>query len=220
MADTPLISVVVPVRAGESVDLTMGSLMAQTCRDFEVHVVIDKDGRGAPWARNRGAECARGEYLLFSDADVNWDKTALACMVDALAAREATESALCILGKPPHFRTAYAFGGKIITGAPGGDIGPVANKPWDYAELHHHNMVDTGALMLREAFLGWDESLRRLQDWDLFLRMARTHHFRGQWVGKVLTTTPYRADGISFNGSGLTYTEARDIVLRKHGLIP
>ena len=214
----PLVSVVVPVRAGEGVDLTMGSLMQQTLQDFEAHIIVDKDGQGAPWARNQGAACARGEYLLFSDADVQWVPDALECMVNTLAARLALEAALSKMGQPPRWRTAYAYGGKVILGAPGGDIGPLANAPWNYDELQQHNMVDTGALMLREAFTRWDEDLRRLQDWDLFLGMARYNGLRGQWVGKVLHTTPYRAHGISFNGSGLSYQEATAIVKRKHNL--
>lgn len=204
----------------------MDSLYKQTLQDFEILIFEDTAAKGAPWARNMGARSASGEYILFSDADVVWAPDALEAMLGALSARIAIEAAMSRAGLPlDGWRTAYSFGGYTITGAPGGSfdgigraIGPLSNAPWNFIELQHHNMVSTMSLMLRSAFTGWDESLRRLQDWDLWLSLALYNRFRGEWVGRVLYTTPYRETGISFGGSGISYEEAALIVLRKHGL--
>ncbi len=89
--DLPLISVIIPVRnSPEQVKACLTSLRKTTYSNFEVIVVDDAStdvtpevlialgarslrmerNVGPAAARNRGAEVARGEYLLFIDADV------------------------------------------------------------------------------------------------------------------------------------------------------
>ena len=216
---TPIISIVIPCRATEDPSLTLDSLSNQTIHDFEVRIVFDTESRGAPWARNQGARLATGEYLLFSDNDITWSPSALETMLDVLSKKRAEEAAS---GYPDGWVTAYAYGGKTIIDvpenvAPGGTLGPFGNEAWGHAALLRRNIVDTGALMARSCFPGWDESLKRLQDWDLWLTMLRKR-LRGAWVGHALYTTPYRATGISFEGSGVSFEEAREIVMKKHGL--
>lgn len=110
MTPEPLLSIVVPVKDGEAVlprclDGIFGSDLA---RDrFEVIVVDDgsRDGtakiaearadllltvedgpRGPAWARNRGAEAARGRWLVFVDADVVIARDALSILVGLIEA--------------------------------------------------------------------------------------------------------------------------------------
>ncbi len=91
----PLISVVVPVyNTGAYLERCLASLLAQTCRNFEIITVDDAstdgsgdlcdrlaekeprlrvvrlpENRGPSAARNEGVRRARGEYLSFVDAD-------------------------------------------------------------------------------------------------------------------------------------------------------
>jgi chlorobactene glucosyltransferase len=97
--DAPPVSIVVPARDEErSIERCVRSLLAQSIADFEVIVVDDRssdatraildrlaagDSRlrvvagedlppgwvGKPWAMHQGAAVARGEWLLFTDAD-------------------------------------------------------------------------------------------------------------------------------------------------------
>jgi glycosyltransferase involved in cell wall biosynthesis len=203
----PLVSIVVPTRAHEAVTLTMDSLMKQTVQDFELHLVVDKDGRGAPWARNRGAELARGEYLLFSDADICWDPDALEAMVTRLGARR----------DDGEYATAYVYGSYEIRGPGSKRLGPIGTSPWDLAELSGHNYISTMSLMVREAFMGWDETLTRLQDWEMWLRMAKDGKLKGEYLGRGLFWTPWREHGISFEGDA-SYTAAWRTIRMKHRL--
>lgn len=89
---TPLFSVVIPVHNRAHVlGNAINSVLAQTCRDFEIVVIDDgsndnpkktidsfaderirhrrQDNRGASAARNAGIDAARGHYVAFLDSD-------------------------------------------------------------------------------------------------------------------------------------------------------
>lgn len=108
---SPLVSVVIPARdEAAAIGETVRRFLEQTYADLEVIVVDDRSsdgtaevarsaGRddprlavlpgealpmgwlGKPWALEQGARRARGELLLFVDADVRYAPTALAAMV-------------------------------------------------------------------------------------------------------------------------------------------
>lgn len=92
-AASPLFSIVIPAYSrADLVEAALRSVQNQTCRDFEWIIVDDgspeefagrlrrwegefgfqlirRENSGPGVARNRGAEAARGEYLIFFDAD-------------------------------------------------------------------------------------------------------------------------------------------------------
>src|SRR5215470_8409788 len=214
-----MISVVIPARPGESPALAYESLRKQTYQNLEIILVVDHENRGAPWARNRGLDLARGEYVLFSDADVSWEPTALAHLLHTLEEGRA---------KGPDadgLRIGYAYGSYYETRHPGWwyswrrrSVGPIGHRPWSLRALYEHNFISTMSLVCREHCARFDESIERLQDWDLWLHLAIQRKIRGTWAGRPLFSTPYRR-GLTY-GSRLSYEEARAIVRRKHGLEP
>lgn len=108
--EEPRISIIIPCYNCEAlVDETLESLVAQTCKNFEVVCVNDgsKDGTaekleqwkakelfpmqvihqengGVSRARNAGIVAARGEYILFLDADDCYHKAFIECIYNAL----------------------------------------------------------------------------------------------------------------------------------------
>ena len=219
------------------------SIVAQTYRDYEVIVVDDgsTDGtadflenyesgimnqgdhslhnslfiihnstnQGAPAARNAGLQNAKGEYVLFCDADVVMRPDMLQKMYDALQ-------------KYPEVSYAYSsfkFGWKTFTLC-----------PFDGEKLKRMPYIHSTSLIRRAHFpkTGWDESLKRLQDWDLFLTMFEEGH-TGAWIPDILFTVSVRRGGMSswlpsffykipFLPIVKKYKAAETIVKKKHHL--
>ena len=70
------------------------------------------------------------------------------------------------------------------------------------------------SLIRRKAFPQFDESLKRLQDWDLWLTMMREGS-SGVWCDEVLFETPMREHSIS--SGTYSWNEAVMVLRRKHG---
>jgi glycosyltransferase involved in cell wall biosynthesis len=195
----PLISIIIPSwNHGALLLRCLASLEVQTYSSFEVIVVDDastddtqtkiksvhlryplrvirlEKNSGAPVARNRGALEAKGEYVLFLDADIELRPHALEVMVSALE-KSGAQFAY------PSFR----FGWKLFKGF-----------PFDAERLKHMPYIHTSALMKRDIFPGFDESLKKFQDWDLWLTISEKGG-KGVWIPEVLFDVQTRKEGMS-----------------------
>lgn len=126
--------------------------------------VIDQVNAGAPAARNQGAAVSQGEYLLFCDADVMLHGNYLEKMVKALEVNVEASFAY----------SSFRFGQKLFK-----------LWPFDSEKLKKTPYIHTTSLIRRKDFPGFDESLKRFQDWDLFLTISERGG-RGTWVNEVL----------------------------------
>lgn len=191
-----MISVIIPVRAGGNPYITLQSLAYQSLQPDEIIVSWD-EGHGANWARNRGFEKSKGDLVLFSDDDIEWKSDAVQRMA---AIFDKYKAATFAFG-------SYTMGGKEY-----------CDRPFTYDRLRENSCVSTMTMIRRDAFPMFDESIRRLQDWDLFLTVIeKTELVVGFHVGNIFATDV--RPGISFAPDAQDWKEARDIVARKHGLI-
>lgn len=181
---------------------------------FHEHVTImHQENAGANRARNRGAQRARGTFLLFVDADATFEKRALWCLQRALEMH-------------PEMGYAYSdfhFGFKRFhTG------------PFDAKRLRRMNFIPISALMRRELFSEFDESVHRFQDWDLWLTFLK-RGILGVYVKGALMRVSVERAGISswlprwsyrapwrwlpgVRRRVQAYEQAREIIVKKHGL--
>jgi glycosyltransferase involved in cell wall biosynthesis len=185
----PLVSVVVPTHnRARLLKRTLRSILDQRVSDLEVIVVDDgsadetaslaagADTRvrvlrnavpsGVSAARNRGIAAARGGWVAFCDDDDLWSPDKLARQL--LAAE--------------HYRTNWAYAGDVnvddglhvLSGGPPPDAEAVL------ALLPRWNPLSSGGsnVIVRTETLtavgGFDPGLRRTEDWDLWIRLART----------------------------------------------
>ena len=199
----PSISVVIPAyNRADTIGLAVGSVLRQTVGDIEVIVVDDasSDGTvaaleaigderlrvirharnaGGAAARNTGLRAATGDWVAFQDSDDEWLPLKLERQLAALA----------------RFGEGDAVGvycGMIIFGRPDqSGFDPAAVRYWPNPRIRpasfegdlYRTLLLSGSLISTQTFMGrraallqiggFDESLKALQDWDCFLRIAR-----------------------------------------------
>lgn len=169
-----MISIIIPVyNQADKLAKCLSSISAQTYQDYEVIVVndgsiddpevicrpykallndkmtyISQNNQGSNPARNRGAVEAKGEYLIFCDADIVMEAKMLATLLKALENNPSKAYSY------PKFK----FGFKTFN--PG---------EFDASKLRQAPLIHTTALIKKNIFPGFDNTIKRFQDWDLWL---------------------------------------------------
>lgn len=185
-----MISIIIPVyNQAKKLRKCLDSIKGQTFDDYEIIIVNDgstdgveeavkpyqktfggklsyvsQENAGAPAARNRGARAAKGEYLLFCDADMVLEADALATMLNTLISHPAASYAY----------SSFRWGRKLFK-----------LWPFDDEKLRQMPYIITSSLIRREHFPTFDERLKKFQDWDLWLTMLKQGH-TGVWIDRVL----------------------------------
>ena len=185
---TPLVSVVVPSRnRARFLRRTLRAILAQEAVDLEVIVVDDGstddtaamaaafDSRvvtlrnqspaGVSAARNRGIASAQGDWISFCDDDDLWSPHKLSRQLVAAGRANA----------------AWAYAGDVIVDEQLRVLsgGPPPSPEDVVAGLPRSNPLSSGGsnVVVRASLLatvgGFDTSLRRTEDWDLWIRLAR-----------------------------------------------
>jgi len=140
-------------------------------------VVEDKQKKGANWARNKGFEQVDTEFVLFSDDDIKWRENALESLLEALERNP---------------EASYSYGAYVMDG------NVYCDQEFDEDLLLLTNYISTMSLIRTKDFPGFDESLGRFQDWDLWLTMLENGK-KGVFCGEIIFDTDVR-DGITHNG--------------------
>ena len=174
--------------------------------------IINQPNQGAPAARNRGFRESKGEYLLFVDADVYLKPNCVLKMYQTLQQNP----------KAAYAYSSFKWGWKKF-------------KLWEFnaEKLKQMPYIHTCSLIRRESFpkYGFDESLKRFQDWDLWLTMLESNH-HGTWIPEILFTTSTKKNTMSswipafiYNHFPWidkkrikAYNNAKNIILKKHHL--
>ena len=168
----PKVSLIIPIYNNQqTIEKCLDSILKQSFTDYEVVVMNDgstdrtleilktygrkiqvfsQENQGAPAARNNGYKKSAGEYVFFCDADIIMKPDALKKMVRLLDSDDSIS----------YVYSSFRHGWKKFNSF---DFDPELLRKMPY--------INTATLIRRQDFPGWDESLKKFQDWDLWLTM-------------------------------------------------
>ena len=227
---TARVSVVIPTRnRSHFLRLALKSVLAQRGVELEIFVVDDgstddtqrflagiADERlqvvrherplGVNAARNAGLARASGRWIAFLDDDDLWAPDKLVQQVEAAKG------------------SAWVYGGIVDIDVRGEIIGggPPPSARRVVTELPRHNLMPAGSsnVLVESALLkdldGFDDRLRHVGDWDLWLRLAR--HGMPHCVSLPLVAYRAHQGQASLDTSGM-YEEGR-VLQQRHGTSP
>lgn len=198
------------------------SLKTQSYKDWEAIVMLDGPDSGAESviaeigdkrishvqlehggvqkARNEGFKHTKGDIISFWDCD---------CVIEPDTAKTWVDE----FNANPGIDFIYS-GYKFI-----GEMGGIPSEPFDPWTLKCGNYISTMFPMRRNVFPGFDESLKSLQDWDMWLTIVEKGS-KGLFIPGYAFSTAYPTTD-SISGKGCTnevWLERVKAVKDKHGL--
>jgi glycosyltransferase involved in cell wall biosynthesis len=195
----PTVSIIIPAyQSADTIISTLEAVRRQTWRLREVIVVDDgstdglesvitpyrsevtyirQDNAGAPVARNTGFDRSRGDLVLFLDADTILQPSAIEEMVRALQLHSNVD----------YVYSDFRFGWKHFR-----------LHEYSVSTLKNMNYIHTTSLMRRQVFPWFDPTLKKFQDWDLWLTIAERGG-RGMWIPNTLFTVQTRRRGLGMS---------------------
>ena len=188
----PLVSIIITnYNYGRFLAEAIESALAQTWQDREILFIDDgstddsvaiarrypitvltQKNSGVCIARNNALSLARGEYVMFLDADDRLVPTAVEHMLARL--RDAPADIGYVYGQMEYF---------------GVKTGLFASQPFDPRKLAKANFICATTLLRRQVIAdagGYDDGFRMLrEDWELYLRLW-SRGYRGEFLPEVI----------------------------------
>ena len=230
--DIEKVSIIIPTyNRAYCIERSVRSVLAQTYQEFELLIVDDgssdntqdviksiedervryilmPENKGVAAARNEGIRQAAYKYIAFQDSDDVWKPDKLEKQMQALTANPQAGLVYC----------AYEWHEEE------GSIGitpdermPLHDKQGDiYHKLLCRNTIGAPTVLAyKECFIKaglFCENMTCLEDWELFMRIAKTHEIL--FLEEPLVVVYMRDNGGSSNVAG--YFEARCYMLAQH----
>lgn len=188
--------------------------IVKTINDDRITYIKLPQNAGANHARNVGIQNAKGKYIAFNDSDDHWVPEKLEKQMKLMRLEERIGNNVgcvyCIVEKTEN--------GKVTEIAPKlEDLGE--NLYGDlYKTLQECMFISTQTMLVKKSVFEdvgyFNENLKRLQDWELLLRISQKYQF--SLVQEVLVNAYIQKDCISRNSKG--WLETVLYVIELHNL--
>ncbi len=224
------VSVIIPTyNRAHLVEKAIQSVLQQDYPDFEIIVVDDcstdntedivknindrrikfikhLQNKGANTARNTGIKAAIGEYIAFQDSDDEWAPGKLSKQVAEF--NKASQDIGVV------YTAFWRIEGEKKTYTPSADI--LKTDGFILEELLKRNFITTQSILVKKACFEevglFDETMPRLQDWELLLRLSKRYPFL--FIDEPLVNVYHTPGSITSNQEALT--KALVLMLEKH----
>ncbi len=230
--DMEHVSVIIPTYNREgSILRSVESVLAQTYPDFELWIIDDgstdetgrvvlsiaddriryhkcPQNRGVAAARNEGIRLAQYDYVAFQDSDDFWRADKLEKQMRVFEEKPECGLVYCA------FEGTKSDGSKVVIPPP--SMSREDKQGRIYGQLLQANVIDAPTAVIRKACLakvgGFDTSLQCLEDWELFLRIAKEYEIG--FVEEALLLSDLHNTGVSSHVGG--YFHARCTMIARH----
>jgi glycosyltransferase involved in cell wall biosynthesis len=226
----PTVSVIIPLYNREKlIERAIDSVLKQSYSDFELIVVDDCStdnsakvvqniddpriiyikhdvNKGANTARNTGIKLAKGEYIAFQDSDDEWLpgklEKQMALIVESPSKVGIVYSGFWRIQDKQKTFYPYEWIKKLE--------GDISN------EVLKTSFISTQTLLVKKSCFNhiglFDETLPRLQDWDMVIRLSETYEF--SYIPEGLVYVYHTDNSITANHN--IYAAAFDQIIQKH----
>lgn len=170
-----------------------------------IEIIVNDDEGSAPKKRNAGFKKATQPFIFFCDDDILLPANYLQSLYNTLI-------------KNPDIGFAYTgYYGVVLhpeTHPVHGNF-QIPPVPFSIERLKQANFISTMTLVRKELFPMFDENLKRLQDWDIWLTIVKNGS-RGILVPNLMFFAYYLDAGITSNTN--SEVDAYNAIRTKHNL--
>lgn len=170
-----------------------------------IEIIVNDDEGRAPKKRNDGFKKSTQPFIFFCDDDIILPANYIQSLYNALI-------------KNPDIGFAYTGYHGIVLHPESHPVHgnfQIPGIPFNSEALKRANYISTMTLVRRELFPGFDENLKRLQDWDIWLTILKNGS-KGILVPNLAFYAYYLDAGITSNTN--SEIDAINAIRRKHNL--
>ncbi len=222
---TKLVSVIIPTyNRANLISRSINSVLLSTYKNIEVIVVDDgstdntceivsqiederlryiryEENKGANYARNLGIKNSKGEYIAFNDSDDVWFEEKLDELVKYIQSLDELYGMV--------YSDLIRFdSGKGVKFAPHDSMRRDRIRGDIFEYMLTNMFISTQTVLIKRKVLDevglFNEDLKRLQDWELFLRISKK--YKVGRIPKVMTAVYVQKDSISKNDKNFVET--------------
>ena len=180
--------------------------VVKSLHDERIKFIRHTRNKGANAARNTGIRAASGEFIAFQDSDDEWMPGKLA---KQMAAFEQAPADIGVV-----YTAFWRIEGEKKAYTPAGDV--LTTNGFLLEELLRRNFITTQSILIKKECLDkvglFDETMPRLQDWELLLRLSE--HYPFLFIDEPLVKVYHTSDSITANQQALV--DALLLMLEKH----